>query len=87
MARDERSGVAGWLAGLIFVRGYRCTAKCGWRGLRFSRGRFRRQKQRLRVALVVAVFLLMAAATVRYMLARAGARPSPVDEGVVEVDP
>jgi hypothetical protein len=87
LARDERSGAVGLLTDLIFLRGYRCTAKCGWRGLRFSRSRFRRQKKRLRVALVVAVFVLMAAATVRYVLSRAGARPSPVDEGVVEVDP
>jgi hypothetical protein len=38
--------------------------------------------------LVVAVFILMAAATVRYMLSRGGSRSgSTGDEGIGEVDP
>ena len=76
------------LTGLVLLRGYRCTPECGWRGLRFSRSRFRRQKKRLRVALVVAVFILMAAATVRYALSRVGTRSGAAgDEGIGEVDP
>jgi hypothetical protein len=74
--------------GLIFLRGYRCTPECGWRGLRFSRSRFRKQKKRLRVALIVAVFIVLAAATVRYVLSRVGTRTgSGVDDGIGEVDP
>ena len=88
LARDERSGAGASLTDLIFLRGYRCTLECNWRGLRFSRSRFRRQKKRLRVALVIAVFILMATATVRYVLSRAGSRSgSGVDEGIGEVDP
>ena len=76
------------LTGLVFVRGYRCTAECGWRGLRFSRSRFRRQRKRLGGALVVAVFILMAAATVRCALSRVGPRSGGAgDEGIGEVDP
>jgi hypothetical protein len=38
--------------------------------------------------LVVAIFILMAAATVRYVLSRAGSRGGgAVDEGIGEVDP
>jgi hypothetical protein len=38
--------------------------------------------------LVVAVFILMAVATVRYMLSRTGSRAGgAVDEGIGEVDP
>jgi len=88
LARDERSGARGLLTDLLFLRGYRCTPECGWRGLRFSRSRFRRQKKRLRVALVVAVFILMAAATVRYVLSRDGSRSGGGgNEGIGEVDP
>src|ERR1039458_2063218 len=83
VARDERTGASGLLIGLIFLRGYRCTPECGWRGLRFSRSRFRKQKKRLRVALIVAVFILTAAATVRFVLSRVGTRSgSTGDEGI-----
>ena len=88
LARDERSGFGGFLTGLVFLRGYRCTTECGWRGLRLSRSRFRRQRKRLRVALVVAVFILVAAATVRYALSRGGSRSGGTgDDGIGEVDP
>ncbi len=86
MARDERVGANGFLLGLLFLRGYRCTPDCGWRGLRFSQSRFRKQKKRLRVAVIVAVFLLMAAVTVRYVLARVGTRTPTGGDGIGEVD-
>lgn len=87
LARDARSRHDG-LLGLLFLRGYRCTTACGWHGVRFSRSRFRRQRKRLRIGLVVAAFILMAAATVRYMLARVGPRSGPGgDEGIGEVAP
>ena len=88
LARDERSGIDGVLTGLLFLREYRCTTKCGWRGLRFSRSRLRRQRKRLKVALVVAVFILIAAASVRYALSRVGQRSGGAgEEGIGEVNP
>jgi hypothetical protein len=88
LARDERSGINGVLGSLLLLRGYRCTTECGWRGIRFSRSRFRRQKKRLKSALIVAVLLLAAAATVRYALSRTGSRSGGTgEEGVGEVAP
>ena len=76
------------LTDLLFLRGYCCTTECGWRGLRFSRSRLRRQRKRLKVALIVAVFVLMAAATVRYVLSRGGSHSGGGgNEGIGEVDP
>jgi hypothetical protein len=71
---------------MLFLRGYRCTPECGWRGVRFSRSRFRRQRKRFRVAVVGLVFMLMAAVAVRYVLARMAPPSKPSDDGVREVD-
>ena len=77
----------GFLATLLFLRGYRCTTKCGWRGLRFSRSQFLRRKRKLRVAFVVALLILLAAATVRLVLSRVGSSSSAThDDGVQEVE-
>ena len=88
MARDQNRGLGGRLTRLVFLREYRCTAECGWRGLRFSRSRLRRQKKRLRLALVIAVFILMAAATVRYVLSHNVSQSGGEgDDGIREVAP
>jgi hypothetical protein len=89
LAKDERSGIFGGLTRLFFLRGYRCTTECGWRGgLRFSRSRLQRQKKRLRRALIVAAFMLATVATVRYMLSHSSAVPEgSSNEGIGEVAP
>jgi hypothetical protein len=87
LARDERTGITGWLAGVFFLRGLSCKPDCGWRGFRFSRSLFRRRKRRLRSALFVVLFIAMAALTVRYVLSRAGAGPGGThDDGFREVE-
>jgi hypothetical protein len=88
LARDERSGIYGALTGLLCLRGFRCTTKCGWRSLRFSRSRLRQKRKRLKSALIVAAFMLAAVATVRYMLSRSGSGPDGAGtEGIGEVAP
>jgi hypothetical protein len=88
LARDERSRASGLLTRLVFLRRYRCTTECGWRGLRFSRSRLRGQTKRLKNVLIVAAFALAAAATVRYLLSRTGSSPGGADdEGIGEVAP
>ena len=88
LAHDERRGVGGSLTALLFLPEYRCTPECGWRGLRFSRSRFRKHKKRLRSVLIVVAFMLASAATVCYVLSRVGPRPEPGgDDGIGEVDP
>jgi len=75
------------LARLFFLRGFRCTTECGWRGLRFSRSQYRRQKRKLRALLFFLLFVVVAAITVRYVLARIGSGPNgPRDEGILEVE-
>jgi hypothetical protein len=71
---------------MLFLRGYRCTPECGWRGVRFSRSRFRRQRKRFRVVVIGLVFMLIAAGAVRYVLARMGPSSGPSDDGIREVD-
>jgi hypothetical protein len=73
------------LASLLLLRRFRCTTQCGWRGLRFSRSRFRKSKKKIRFALIVLLFVLAAAYTVRCMLPRVGAGGSH-DEGIQEVE-
>lgn len=86
--RDERLGIAEVLTRLLFLRRYRCTSECGWRGLRFSRSRLRRQSRRLKRILIVAAFLLAAASTVRYLVSRAGSISDGTgNEGIGEVAP
>jgi hypothetical protein len=84
LARDERAGTSGLLSSLFFLRGYRCIPECGWRGLRFSRSRFRAGQRRLKVALIVMLFLVAAAATVNFVLSRSGLRSGPAHDGVEE---
>ena len=74
LAHDKRTGIGGLLTGLIFLRSYRCAHECGWRGLRFSRSLFRARSRRLRVAAIVVLFVVVAAASVYFMLSRAGLR-------------
>lgn len=72
---------------MFFLRGLRCKPACGWRGLRFSRSRFRQRKRHLISALFVVLFIAIAAWTVRYLLSRAGAgQGGPADDGIQEVD-
>ena len=87
LARDERTGITGTLARLVFLRGLRCKPNCGWRGFRFSRSLYRRRRRRLMYALFVVLFIATAAWTVRYVLSRAGAgQGGPADDGIQEVD-
>jgi len=61
--------------------------ECGWRGLRFSRSQFHRTARKLRVAFVVALFIVLATATVRFVLSRVGSQSSAThDEGIQEVE-
>jgi hypothetical protein len=77
----------GALASLLCLQRMRCTSKCGWRGVRFSRSQLHRRKRRLKTTLFVVLFIVIAAVTVRYALSRYGSRPSePRDEGIREVD-
>ena len=87
LTRDERPGTTGLLARLFFLRGLRCKPACGWRGLRFSRSRFRQRKRHLISALFVVLFIAVAAWTVRYVLSRAASVPGGTgDDGIQEVD-
>lgn len=83
---DERRGTNGFLFRMLFLRRYRCTPECGWRGVRFSRSRFRQQKKRFRVVVIGLLFMLTAAVAVRYVLARMGPPGGSVDDGIREVD-
>ena len=74
MAHEHRTGIGGSLARLIFLRGYRCSHDCGWRGLRFSYGLFHAEKKRLRRGLIVVLFIVSVAATVYLVLSHAGPR-------------
>jgi hypothetical protein len=85
LSQDERSVWKGLLVLLPLFRRFRCTKECGWRGIRFSRSRFRRSKRRLRILLIFLLFFLAAAATVRVMLSRVGPR-SVHDEGIQEIE-
>jgi hypothetical protein len=77
----------GFLTRLLLLRGFRCTKECGWRGLRFSRSRFRARKRKLKTALIVMLFIVSAAMVVRYMLERASSRAGgTADDGIQEVD-
>jgi hypothetical protein len=87
LSRDDRKGLVGLLASLLFLRGFRCEPPCGWRGLRFSRSRMYKYKQRFRRALVIAIFILAAALAVRYALSRlSSSRGATHDDGIQEVD-
>jgi hypothetical protein len=82
---EGHSGEKGRLSRLLFFRRYRCTAQCGWRGLRFSRSQLRKSKKKIRFVLIVLFFVLAAAYTVRYMLPRVGVGGSH-DDGIQEVE-
>jgi hypothetical protein len=69
---DDRAAEGVVLGTLFFLRRYRCSTQCGWKGIRLSRSRYRRSKKKLRFALVVLFFAIAAAMTVRYMLPRVG---------------
>ena len=87
LARDERLGLEGALVSLLFLRGFRCKPECGWRGLRFSKSRFRHRKSRLKVAVIVVFFVLAAAVAVHVVLSRVGSGSGPAhDEGIQEVE-
>jgi ABC-type maltose transport system permease subunit len=76
-----------WLAGLLFLRQWRCTTACGWKGLRLSRSQLRRRKKRLRTVLFVAVFATVAALTIRYVLSHGlVGSGAATDEGIQEVE-
>jgi hypothetical protein len=87
LERDDHIGTIGFLATLLFLHGFRCTAECGWSGFRFSRSQFLRRKRKVRAALVVLLFLVIAAVTVRFVLSRVGLGSGPLhDEGIQEVE-
>jgi hypothetical protein len=71
------------LASLLLLRWFRCSAQCGWRGLRFSRSQYRKRKKKIRFALVVLFFVLAAAYTVHYMLPSDGVGGTH-DDGIQE---
>lgn len=75
------------MTNLIFLRGYRCTAGCGWKGLRFSHSRFRARKKRLRGALIIVLFIVTAAATVHFVLSRVGLRSNDSHNDGIEESP
>ncbi len=80
LRHDDRAAEGVLLGTLFFLRRYRCSTQCGWNGIRFSRSRYRRSKKKLRFALVVLVFVVAAAMTVRYMLPRVGTEGSHDEE-------
>jgi hypothetical protein len=83
--RDDGRDGRGVIAGLLFFRAFRCTDECAWHGYRFSRSRLRRQKRRVQKILLVALFVAVAAVTVRYAITHVGAGPSkPQDDGIRE---
>jgi hypothetical protein len=72
---------------LLFLRGFRCTTKCGWRGFRFSRSQFQRHKRQLRATFVTLLLILLAAATVHFVLSRVGTGARAIqDEGIQEAE-
>ena len=83
LVREVRTGANGLLLSLFFLRRLRCTTKCGWRGLRFSRSLFRARRRRLGATLMVVLFIMTAGVTVRYLIARFGSNTgSPPDQGI-----
>jgi hypothetical protein len=77
----------GRLTRFFLLRGFRCTTECGWRGLRFSRSRYRARKRQMKAALLIVLFIVAAAATVRYMLSRASSRGGGGhDDGIQEIE-
>jgi hypothetical protein len=84
--RDERTGLTGRLARLLFLRGLRCKPNCGWRGFRFSRTQFRRRKRHLKVTVVVVLFVAIAVITIRYLVLRGGMGGGAHDDGIQEVE-
>ena len=84
LVRDDSTAVPIRLARLVFLRGLRCNTKCGWRGFRFSRSLLRRRKRRLRATMLVMLFILATAMTVRYVLSRASSGQAAAHEGGVQ---
>ena len=82
---EGHSGEKGLLASLLFLRWFRCTTQCGWRGVRFSRSQFRKNKKKIRFALIAVFFLLAAVYTVHFMLPRVGAGGSH-DDSTQEIE-
>jgi len=76
-----------YFAKLLFLRGLRCETKCGWRGLRFSRNKFRRGKRSLRKTLLAGILLLIVVVIVWHALTRAGSNLGGAHgDGIQEVE-
>jgi hypothetical protein len=72
LAHDRRTGIGGLLARLIFLRWYRCSHECGWRGLCFSHSLLQAEGRRVMRALILLLLIVAAAAIVYLVLSREG---------------